>query len=454
MLNLNASLCAPLITQHYIWPMKFKFTLLNILLLFSVFAFSQVKQSAPSSKKKPLVKKQTSPSSKLNSNSRAYSKKPATPGSTAKKYNSPGAKASGSNDITGIWRGYFAQNNFGFYEDRYRFEVQVEQGLNDAINGVTYSYKTTVFYGKATLQGVYTKSTKNIVFNELKLVELKIGDDSQPCLMTCYLEYDKMGNLETLTGTYTSRNLRNKGDCGSGKVYLEKKPTSDFYKEDFLVKRENQNKKQNSSALKPATKKASPPVAAARPRTTPAPQNTLRKSTITTTPKIKPGAEGNLVTKKVEAPKKEVTGPVVAPPTKEDVAKIKPVEKKVLPKPEVLRKRTNELVRTFYTSARQIRIELYDNGEIDGDTITVYHNNRLVVSRKRLTDKPITLTVHADEDDAVHEFVMVAENLGSIPPNTALMIITAGSKRYETFVTSTEQKNAVVVLEYKPEGTP
>jgi hypothetical protein len=45
---------------------------------------------------------------------------------------------------------------------------------------------------------------------------------------------------------------------------------------------------------------------------------------------------------------------------------------------------------------------------------------------------------------------MVAENLGSIPPNTSLMVITAGNKRYETSVTSTEQKNAVVILEYKP----
>jgi hypothetical protein len=49
---------------------------------------------------------------------------------------------------------------------------------------------------------------------------------------------------------------------------------------------------------------------------------------------------------------------------------------------------------------------------------------------------------------------MVAENLGSIPPNTALMVITAGAKRYELFITSTEQKNAVVVVEYKPEKQP
>ncbi|MEJ7684050.1 MAG: hypothetical protein WKG06_40595 [Segetibacter sp.] len=91
---------------------------------------------------------------------------------------------------------------------------------------------------------------------------------------------------------------------------------------------------------------------------------------------------------------------------------------------------------------------MYDNGEIDGDRISVYHNNELIVSNKMLTDKPISFTIHADEDSPTHEFVMVAENLGSIPPNTSLMIITAGDKRYELFVTSTEQKNAVVRIEY------
>ncbi|MGZ8554638.1 MAG: hypothetical protein ACXWV8_14600 [Chitinophagaceae bacterium] len=48
-----------------------------------------------------------------------------------------------------------------------------------------------------------------------------------------------------------------------------------------------------------------------------------------------------------------------------------------------------------------------------------------------------------------HELVMVAENLGSIPPNTSVMIITAGSKRYQAFLSCTEQKNAKVVLNLK-----
>jgi hypothetical protein len=44
---------------------------------------------------------------------------------------------------------------------------------------------------------------------------------------------------------------------------------------------------------------------------------------------------------------------------------------------------------------------------------------------------------------------MVANNLGSIPPNTSLMIVTANNKRYEVFISSSEQKNAKIVIELK-----
>jgi type IV secretory pathway VirB9-like protein len=44
---------------------------------------------------------------------------------------------------------------------------------------------------------------------------------------------------------------------------------------------------------------------------------------------------------------------------------------------------------------------------------------------------------------------MVADNLGSIPPNTSLMIVTAKDKRYEVFISSTEQKNARVNIDLK-----
>ncbi len=356
-------------------------------------------------------------------------------------------------NVTGIWKGHFVQNTFGYFEERYKFEVQIAQLANNAINGVTYSYRTTVFYGKANLNGFYTPNTKVLTVNETKLVEVKIDGQSQPCLMTCYLEYNKMGDLETLTGTYTSRNLKDKSDCGSGKVYLERTLASDFYKEDFLIKRENELKKKSAPVAKSKEPVQRPLVQnRSTPKVTSPKKPTIQNKTATASKSIKPGAEGDLIGKT----DKKITPapPTVTLPPKDEQVKVPKQIEKPLPKPEVIRKRNNELVKTITTSAKEIKIDLYDNGEIDGDTISVYDNNKLIISKKGLTDKAITFTIKSDENVSTHEFVMVAENLGSIPPNTALMVITAGTQRYELFLTSTEQKNAVVVVEYKPEKQP
>jgi hypothetical protein len=90
------------------------------------------------------------------------------------------------------------------------------------------------------------------------------------------------------------------------------------------------------------------------------------------------------------------------------------------------------------------RVDLYDNGQIDGDTVSLYYNGKLVVSRKRLSTTPISLSIKLDPDRADNDLVMYAENLGSIPPNTALMVVTVGDKRYEVNITSTEQTSGTV----------
>lgn len=97
-----------------------------------------------------------------------------------------------------------------------------------------------------------------------------------------------------------------------------------------------------------------------------------------------------------------------------------------------------------------LEISFYDNGEIDGDTISVYANNKLLVSHKGLSAVPITVKINLSEEDNLQEVVMVAENLGTIPPNTALMIVQAGSQRFTIRLASTEQKNAAVRFRYDP----
>jgi len=138
--------------------------------------------------------------------------------------------------------------------------------------------------------------------------------------------------------------------------------------------------------------------------------------------------------------------PDTAPKT---IAVVKQPPKIFATTPLVLKTRENALVRKIETEAGEIKINIYDNGEIDGDTVSIYHNNTLIRSHIRLSQKPISITIGVNPSQPHHEIIMVAENLGSIPPNTSVMIITTSGNRYEVFISSSEQKNAKVVFDLK-----
>ena len=389
-----------------------------------------------------------------------------------------------SQKLTGIWRGYFSSSN-GIYregvrDEMYKYEIQIDQQSNNGLKGVTYSYKSTVFYGKAELQGILSLPTKSLIIRETKLIDLKIGDKSEPCLMTCYLDYSKMGKLEILEGTFISLNVKDKGDCGSGKVYLERVYTSDFKKEDFLLKKKQDDTvkhkplfgvapKSTSDNIKPTEKSGTVPGKKNNQST----RNNLvkpvtpsqKKSAVVIPQKIRPtGKQPDKNIAKSKTITKEDTSKTVVKPTNripEDPINSKKEEAITVPQteitkknlmPKVLVERENNLVKTIITSEEYIQVELYDNGTIDNDTISVYHNNQLVVSNSRLSYTPIILKIKCSKTDNRHELIVVAENLGDIPPNTALMVIKAGTgkERYEIFLASNEQRNAKVVIEYKP----
>lgn len=380
--------------------------------------------------------------------------------------------------ITGIWRGYFSSSNGlyreGIQDEMYKYEIQIDQQPNNGIKGVTYSYKTTVFYGKATFQGIYNVKSKTIILKETGLVDLKIGDKSEPCLMTCYLDYTKMGKLEVLQGTFISINIKDKGDCGNGKVYLEKVPDSDFEIEDFLKKstttkpktgnQEPANKTVETARLNkpkdPITNKSS---------TVKTPANPQTGSKSSTSPKGSSPKAGNPTTKSLSvnltpvAPKSGEQNVLQTMPqrrsdehnatqNKRENTEKEAREKKQIPLPKVLIERENKIIKTIQVEEENIQVDLFDNGTIDNDSISVFHNNKLVIKHGRLSFNPISLKIKCSTEDKMHELVVVAENLGEIPPNTALMVITAGKKRYEVFLSSNESRNAKVVIEFVPKN--
>ncbi|HVX48571.1 MAG TPA: hypothetical protein VHB48_00385 [Chitinophagaceae bacterium] len=111
----------------------------------------------------------------------------------------------------------------------------------------------------------------------------------------------------------------------------------------------------------------------------------------------------------------------------------------------IMRAKTLERVLDVYDDS--VRVDLYDNAVLDYDTVSVFYNNKLVAYKKLLeTKEPIRFYVHVNPDESNNDLVMYAENLGLIPPNSAIMIVTDSGHRYEISLTSDYQKNAAVRL--------
>ncbi|MFL5744791.1 MAG: hypothetical protein ACJ751_09010 [Niastella sp.] len=111
--------------------------------------------------------------------------------------------------------------------------------------------------------------------------------------------------------------------------------------------------------------------------------------------------------------------------------------------------RTSDTLSTIITAADSIVITIADNEVVDGDTVTIFHNNEVLVSRLFVSAHPYRVVVPLKSDVPIHEFVLVANNLGSIPPNTALLTIEAGKDRYQLKAASDLKKNAVIIFQHR-----
>jgi hypothetical protein len=91
-----------------------------------------------------------------------------------------------------------------------------------------------------------------------------------------------------------------------------------------------------------------------------------------------------------------------------------------------------------------VELRFYDNAEIDGDSISLFLNNQLIFQHIRLLGSAYIIKLSISELKETNELIMVAENLGSIPPNTSYMVAIVGDKRYEARLESTEGSSAMV----------
>jgi hypothetical protein len=111
--------------------------------------------------------------------------------------------------------------------------------------------------------------------------------------------------------------------------------------------------------------------------------------------------------------------------------------------------RKSVLNQVLEVESDSVRLSFYDNGEIDGDSISVFVNKRVVLTHQMLAAKALTVYLRLDSTLNDTEISMFAENLGKYPPNTALMIVTDGKHRYEVFMSSSLTENSTIQLRRK-----
>ncbi|MFI5154743.1 MAG: hypothetical protein ACHQEM_01070 [Chitinophagales bacterium] len=116
---------------------------------------------------------------------------------------------------------------------------------------------------------------------------------------------------------------------------------------------------------------------------------------------------------------------------------------------EEFKKRKLLIGREVEVLSDSVRLSFYDNAEVDGDSISVFLNSNLLLAHQELNSQALNVYIKLDSTKETNEISMFAENLGKYPPNTALMVVNDGSKRYEIFLSSDFKGNATVRFKRK-----
>jgi len=387
-------------------------------------------------------------------------------------------------DLSGKWKGVFTPN-----QDQegkvYNYEVEIKELPNHSLSVVTYTRFSNNFSAKASATGMHSPNTELVSIVESKFEDMRLSGNFQACLMSSYLTYNTIRGRETLEGTYISSNSKMGKDCGSGTIYLEKEiPLAKLFalqsKKQIPTTTPAKNKinelvVNNKSGVTKLTETKSVgtktnldqttkitslnnKIASSNNRTVN--QNSiLAKNLINENPKavIDPTKTSitPTATSLIDQPKntsiqtrEEINSNTNSSSSPANSENIKPSNRgQILP--YVLVGRENKLVNKITVSSPHISFDMYDNGTIDNDSIMVFDNKVQLLNNQRLSYKAIHFELDFSKETPEHEIIIVAHNLGSVPPNTALMVLKEGTKRKEFYITSTLQTNAMLIINYK-----
>lgn len=98
----------------------------------------------------------------------------------------------------------------------------------------------------------------------------------------------------------------------------------------------------------------------------------------------------------------------------------------------------------------KIKITVYDNNKVDGDSISLYYGDSCIVRNLKLTNKKKTFTLMIDKSNP-KQLILFADNLGSMPPNTAACVIGDGKNEINVVLSSDLKSSDAVMLVYDGE---
>ncbi len=342
-------------------------------------------------------------------------------------------------NLTGRWEGELESSEF--------LQINIIQ-TGGKVCGYTYDYTlgNRRNFCRAYFSGEYDNVNKTWYLTGTSFMQ----NSGSHVLMLLKFKLFRSGSESVMVG-----NLTTKGDESSSRFELRK-----FSDVPAMITQTMRDCVANNNPPEPVMPKLPPLVKR------PAVPVPAKKQVI---PLKKPAT----VIKKPEPPVKKPAAPVppkkIIPPAKKPPVIIKPVVPKPkdtvkitttpvikpviknIPLPEQTAGRKNKEIGRVVVNDKTVTLNVYDNGTVDGDTVSIFYNGRRILDRKILSAKPITLDLILDENTNLHSIVLFAHNLGSIPPNTALVVLTTPSRqRFELFSSATLQQNAEIVFEYRP----
>jgi hypothetical protein len=200
----------------------------------------------------------------------------------------------------------------------------------------------------------------------------------------------------------------------------------------------------------PVVVKTEPAKATPTVVTKPAPVKATEPAIVKTTPPVKKTVP--VITKPVPSKPAE---PVIA---KTEPAKVTPPVVVATPPPATkpdpvdataavdVNKRKVETIQAVYFKSDSLELTLYDNGEVDGDTVSVVMNGNVIMPKVGLSTKAFKKTISTKDVGDSIQLIMYAETLGSLPPNTGLLIVYDGKDRYEIRFSGDMQKSSAIVF--------